>query len=141
MVTGIGVDIIQVARFNAWVEHGASKKQALLSSNELEDCFSCKNNAVIAQRLAVRFAAKEAFYKALSASFLVLSIDVHVSMSLRFVAQHCYIAHSSLGNPVLHVDWVAIQKKIGTTIPSMRTHLSLSHEKQYAVAFVTLSLL
>lgn len=64
MIVGIGIDSIEIARFAQW--HTYSQKQLLriFSHEEIEYCLS--NTAKSAERFAVRFAAREALFKAYS---------------------------------------------------------------------------
>lgn len=140
MVTGIGVDIVAVERCLPWVARGVEAAHAVLNHDELIDCFGVGgSDMVIAQRLAARFAAKEAFYKALTASLETLGIVPLVAFSFLFTSQYVTMYSTKLGNPVLRVAWDAFQRKIGQPLPSFNVQLSFSHEKYYAVAFVTLS--
>jgi holo-[acyl-carrier protein] synthase len=119
LVKGVGIDIIEVKRFSRIL---AERKEKLLkrifTDGELESC------KMAANRLAGRFAAKEAFFKALGTGFR------------GFKWQDVEIKNNALGAPhflfserlMLHL------KDLGVT----KVHLSISHCKEYAVAQVIL---
>ena len=77
------------------------------------------------QLLAKRFAAKEAAAKALGTG---------MRESIGF--QSFEVTHDALGRPELVFHHAALQKSHLLKITN--THLSISDEKKYAVAFVTL---
>ena len=82
MIVGIGVDIVQIDRFLPWTENKALV-QRFFSQQELE---SLEKRADLAQALAVRFAAKEAFGKALGTGLrnLVLKdIQSHLQLKVK----------------------------------------------------------
>ena len=63
MIFGSGIDIVDISRFERFVEdHNLSLFQRLFSAGEIEYCAQKKKSA---QHYALRFAAKEAFLKAL----------------------------------------------------------------------------
>ena len=61
MILGIGSDIIEIERVKKQVAN-QSFVEKIFTKHEIEYCKSIKNNA---QNFAVRFAAKEAFLKAI----------------------------------------------------------------------------
>ena len=65
MVLGVGVDIVQINRFKFWIEYPKAQLSHVFSKPELDYIFSGTQELAM-QRMASRFAAKEAFYKALS---------------------------------------------------------------------------
>ena len=64
MILGIGIDSVEIARFAQW--HTYSQKQLLriFSQPEIEYCLAVPLKS--AERFAVRFAAREALFKAYS---------------------------------------------------------------------------
>lgn len=140
MITGIGTDIVEVARFASWV-NDQQKLETLFSAQEIADCVTDNASALhIAERLAARFAAKEAFYKALSSTLVTLNELPQQPFTLMFSAKQIAVTIGSLGEPHLLVNWDAFVHKIGATLPALTTHLSIAHEKTHALAFVTISL-
>lgn len=123
MIFGIGTDIACVARFAKWAEN-----QELLHRffNEAE-LWQGKPGARAAwEHYAVRFAAKEAFSKALGTGFVGL------------VLKDVWVVKDELGKPSLAFASSAqalLEEKAGK---NARVHLSLSHEKEYAIAYVVI---
>ncbi|MBN3033279.1 MAG: holo-ACP synthase [Candidatus Saganbacteria bacterium] len=116
MIKGIGVDIIEIARVKAAVEKfGDAFLRRIFTAEELAYCRAKKTLKY--PELAVRFAAKEAYGKALG-----------TGIAIGRGAGWRDIAVSSLpgGQPALFVK---------RQRPA-RTHLSLSHSRDYAVAVV-----
>lgn len=107
MISGVGVDIVQNDRFNDMKE-GLLKK--IFTSYELEEAFS---RASASEYLASRFAVKEAVVKALGTGFGKLG------------AADIEIRENESGKP-----FVILPDGYDVTI-----HISLSHEKDYSVAF------
>jgi holo-[acyl-carrier protein] synthase len=123
MIVGIGVDIVQVSRVRSgWERYGERYAQRILSESEYAD-FKARRHAPVF--IASRFAAKEAFVKALGTGFRdgVVWRDVSVT-------------HDPLGRPLLDCSGRAGELLRINAID--RVHLSLSDEIDYAVAFVTL---
>lgn len=123
MIFGIGTDIISVARIEAAVQrHGDAFAKRILSTHEYHELSS---QAHPARFLAKRFAAKEAFAKATGQG-------LRHPVSLQRIS----IGHDDLGKPVFVFDELLSEHliKLGVT----RHHLSLSDEKDTAVAFVIL---
>ena len=62
MIEGIGIDMIEVERIKHNIEKDAGFKEMIFSENEIIYCESKTNKF---EHYAARFAAKEAFFKAL----------------------------------------------------------------------------
>lgn len=136
MIMGIGTDIVRVDRFSAWETWSSEKLAKVFGKQELQLCaVDGFYRRYLQQKLASRFAAKEAFFKAFS-SLLVQLNATEQQFSLLFAARHVQVLKSSWGVPVLHVKWAVFEKKLKRTLPFIDVQLSLSHEKEYAVAFV-----
>lgn len=119
MIFGIGTDIVQVSRMNKWIENPEIIKRFFNPAEIMEKGSDSTKN----QHYAARFAAKEAFSKALGTGI--------TGFSLRDV----YITNDKSGKPILNVkNSVAdvLREKCG----ECKIHVSLSHEKEYATAFV-----
>jgi holo-[acyl-carrier protein] synthase len=112
MIAGIGVDVVDLARF----ERAASRTPALLVR-----LFTAAERILPLHSLAGRFAAKEALIKALGDSTGVRWHDMEV-------------VSNELGNPsfVLHNAVAGIVRDRG--IDSI--HLSMSHDAGIAIAYV-----
>ncbi|TNC99431.1 MAG: holo-acyl-carrier protein synthase [Gallionellaceae bacterium] len=123
MIFGIGTDIISVARIETAIQrHGDAFAKRILSSQEIMEFPS---HAHPARFLAKRFAAKEAFAKATGQG-------LRHPVSLQRIA----VSHDALGKPVFVFDELLAEHLIKLGV--MRHHLSLSDEKESAVAFVIL---
>src|SRR6187549_776258 len=73
MVTGIGIDMIEVARVAKRVSSKYGFREKVFSENEIAFCELQKNKA---ENYAARFAAKEAFLKA-TGKGLYLGYELH----------------------------------------------------------------
>jgi holo-[acyl-carrier protein] synthase len=123
MILGIGTDIISVARIEAAVQrHGDTFAKRILSTHELVEL---DGHAHPARFLAKRFAAKEAFAKATGQG-------LRHPISL----QRITVSHDELGKPIFVFDELLAEHL--TKLGIVRHHLSLSDEKDTAVAFVIL---
>ena len=123
MIFGIGTDIVEYSRIERmWVRYGDRFAARLLSEHELTEFHA---HGLQARFLAKRFAAKEAFAKAMGSG-------------LRDPVSLCRIsvAHDGLGKPVLQFDDVLRLHlaKLGIS----GHHLSVSDESSMIVAFVVL---
>ena len=121
MIYGIGTDILRIERIEQlYGKYGQALAERLLSRIELLEWRSVGNKTNF---LAKRFAAKEAFAKA-----------VHTGLRSPVTLHHISIAHDKLGRPEFVVEpplqeWLR-QQGIG------RVHLSLSDDNDAVVAFV-----
>ena len=119
MILGVGIDIVSVDRMKHWW-----KEPRLLDrffrEEELENVRHRRSGAVLS--LAARFAAKEAFGKALGTGMRHL------------VLKDIQVVNSYNGKPSIKLHGTALkalQEKNGSSV-----HLSLTHEKESAVAVV-----
>lgn len=120
MIIGVGTDIIETERVARAVSKEALKKK-VFSEREIAYCEAQNNH----ESFAARFAAKEAFFKALGTGW-------RDGMGITEVE----ILNDALGKPEIHLSGKAkevFEKKGGTHI-----HVSLSHIKSEAIAFVIL---
>jgi holo-[acyl-carrier protein] synthase len=123
MIFGIGTDIVAVARIEAaTVRHGAPFAARILSPQELAEYAT---QAYPARFLSKRFAAKEALAKA-------TGHGLRYPVSL----QRITVNHDELGKPVFLFDQElsAYLRQLGV----VKHHLSISDERDTAVAFVIL---
>lgn len=123
MIHGIGTDIVEVARIEASIaQFGDDFAKRILAESEIE---SYQNSQIKARFLAKRFAAKEAFSKALG-----------TGLRAPCTFQNIAVGHDDLGKPILILAaelQVFMQSKNIT-----QTHISISDEKNLAAAFVVL---
>ncbi len=122
MIAGIGTDIVAVARLGTLYErHGERVLDKLLALAERADFEQAKDPA---RFLAKRFAAKEAFGKA-------LGIGVAAPATLPSIA----VVHDTLGKPAFAY---APQLAQYLAERGLLAHLSISDEKEFALAFVVI---
>ena len=122
MIFGIGTDIAAVARLGKLFErHGERALQKLLAPAERQEFAATRDPA---RFLAKRFAAKEAFAKA-------LGTGVRPPAILPAIA----VTHDELGKPkfICYGQLSKMLENLGLT-----AHLSISDEADYAIAYVIL---
>ncbi len=121
MIKGIGTDIVGVNRFADWVENPSLLKR-YFHPEEIDWCASQGDGAPAS--FAVRFAAREAFGKALGTGLG------------EFPLKSIYVKRDKEGRPSLELGEQALasMRRVG----ARQVHLSLSHERDYAVAMVVL---
>lgn len=136
MILGIGTDIVRVHRCTRMSAFSRDRLRTFFSESELNAAQDLQNlDRYVPAKLATRFAAKEALFKALSASLVRLG-HTQKTFSLRFLAQISSVEITQWGAPQLRVDYAALEQKIGVNLPPLQFHLSLSHEQEYAIAFI-----
>ena len=67
MVSGLGTDLAEVERIGRQIDKGSGFRELVFSEREIAYCESKKNKH---EHYAARFAAKEAFFKALGTGWL-----------------------------------------------------------------------
>ena len=123
MIFGIGTDIVSYSRILGLREkYGSRFAQRILSETEMAGYTA---SADPARFLMKRFAAKEAFAKA-------MGTGLRADVTLHRIS----VEHDELGKPLLAFDQTLANyvERMGVT----RHHLSISDEKDVAVAFVVL---
>jgi len=120
MIKGIGIDIIEIERIKAAVEkYGRAFLDRVFTEKEIKYCQN--HQAVKYPELAVRFAAKEAYAKAIGTGIRGFGRNHH---GIHW--KDIEVVNNSLGKPLL-----AIKGEI-----SRKVQVSLSHSRDYAVAMV-----
>ncbi|MCK5657608.1 MAG: holo-ACP synthase [Syntrophobacteria bacterium] len=123
MIRGIGVDIVKVDRIEQAVERWGDRfLKRIFTPAEIE---RCQQRARPAQCLALRFAAKEAFAKA-------LGLGMRKGLRWRDIE----VVHDHLGKPDLLLHNQA--QRLLEAVEASRTWLSLSDERESALAVVVL---
>ncbi len=121
MIVGIGTDIVSIARISAsYARQGSVFAKQLLSEAELIEFGNVKQPG---SWLAKRWAAKEAFGKAAGTGILV-------PLTLSGIG----VGHDALGRPFFEL-MPAVQTYL-LTMGVRRAHLSISDEREHAIAFV-----
>jgi holo-[acyl-carrier protein] synthase len=111
MIKGIGVDVIEIDRIKEAVKrHGDNFLNKIFTERELSYCRNRKKLKY--PELAVRFAAKEAYSKAIGTGM----------RGIRW--KEIEVVNNNRGKP-----HIALSGKISADV-----HLSLSHSSNYAVA-------
>lgn len=126
MILGIGTDIAQVSRFKKWVQN-PSLLERFFNENEISHAPSgiSEDLQKTCEYFASRFACKEAFAKALGTGFSTFSL------------KEVFVTSNSEGKPFMNVTGNA-ENLVKERFGSCNIHVSLSHEKEYAVAFVVI---
>ena len=125
-IFGIGTDIVSVDRINKSLKN----KNFLLRVFNSKEILKCKKKINNYNCFAKRFAAKEAFSKALGTG---------ISNGISF--NEIIVLNKKSGKPYISLSGQTkkiIEKKIKKK--KIKISLSLSDETKYAVAFVTISL-
>jgi holo-[acyl-carrier protein] synthase len=123
MISGIGTDIVAIERFQRFVDEGnTALLRRIFTEQERAFCAARKNSAA---SFSARFAAKEAFLKALGTG-LRDGISWH----------DIEVANDRLGKPELILSGKAIELFLGQGLSSV--FLSLSHDGGMAIAMVVL---
>ncbi|MDD2720027.1 MAG: holo-ACP synthase [Gallionella sp.] len=126
MIFGVGTDIVEYSRIEEmWQRHGLRLAERLLNAGELPEFHA---HAHPARFLAKRFAAKEAFAKAVGSG-------LRHPVSLGRIG----VTHDGLGKPVLQFD--AELRTYLAQLGISGHHLSISDERSMVVAFVVLETL
>ena len=124
-IFGVGTDIIRINR----LKKSLNKKPFLLRVYSNEEIEKCKRTKINFNCFAKRFAAKEAFSKALGTG-ISKGINFNEIIVLNEKSGKPYI---KLANKTKKIVEKKLKKK------TYKISLSISDEKDYAVAFVTIS--
>ena len=129
MIFGHGVDIVDTRRFEKWVRDGSliqryfNKEEMSSVPEELTE----RRISALCQHYAVRFAAKEAFSKALGTG--ISGFDL----------RDLYIRNDERGKPYIVMEGTA-EKIFKEIVGKGTVHVSLSHEKEYGIASVIIEI-
>lgn len=119
MVIGVGVDIVNISRFKKALERwGERFAQKVFTSGEVSSSLSKGRPE---EFLAGRFAAKEAFIKALGGRSGLSLKDIEVCGERN-------------GRPVLRFNSSKLISRFGV----LNAHLSITHDGDYALAYCLL---
>ncbi|RPF57090.1 holo-ACP synthase [Aquisalibacillus elongatus] len=115
MIVGNGIDLIELERIENLILHKGKFAKRVLSPKEYGRFEQYSNLKRRIEFLAGRFAAKEAYSKAIGTG-----IGKHISF------HSIEIFTDNFGKPQLYINGEAQQK----------THVSISHSRDYAIAQV-----
>ena len=118
MIVGVGIDVVEVARFAASLERTPGLATKLFTDAER---ITPAGSVRSASSLAARFAAKEAVAKAVGGGGGMLWTDAEVVVD-------------DAGRPSLVITGTVLAR--AATLGVTRWHLSLSHDAGIASAFV-----
>jgi holo-[acyl-carrier protein] synthase len=113
MIAGIGIDLIEVLRIRKLIEKNPRFIQRIFTPSEIRYCQQKVNKY---QHFAARFAAKEAFFKALGR---------------RIKWKDVGLINLPSGKPELEIN-------TKEEFPFNRAHVSIAHLSQYAIAMIIL---
>jgi len=124
-IYGIGTDIVDISRIRLIIKKNKNFNKKFFSSREIKHCDS-KSNKI--SSYAKRFAAKEAFSKA-------LGIGISKGISFNEIS----ITNNVAGKPF--IELIGKTKLIVKNLikKKIKIYLSLSDEKKYALAMVVIS--
>jgi holo-[acyl-carrier protein] synthase len=121
MIYGIGIDLIKIFRMKSASEKwGEGFLKRIFTDNEITYCYKRKEPY---PSLAVRFAAKEAFIKAIGSEIFVPLTDIE-------------IVNDKNGRP--SIKPTSEIKKLFRKKSIKNCYLSLSHEREFGIACVVL---
>ena len=121
MIYGVGIDLVKISRMKAAVERwGRRFLEKIFTQNEISYCYERKEPYL---SLSVRFAAKEAFIKAIGSEVVIPLTDIE-------------IMNDKNGRPSIKVKGELEDFFKEKSIE--RCHLSLSHEREFGIACVVL---
>jgi holo-[acyl-carrier protein] synthase len=125
MIKGIGTDIVEIQRIKKLVEkYGDQFLNKVFTEAEIVFCKAKANPSI---HFAGRWAAKEAFYKALPLTCQPLSSWKSVQV----------ISSGISGMPLIEICSSMLQHQIAKESVS-HFHISISHEQAYCIAFALL---
>jgi len=122
MIAGVGIDIIEVARLTKMIGRENASLLKIFTQTEIDYCRKFKNGI---QHFAGRFAAKEAFLKAMGTGW---------SSGLNF--KEIETVNDKMGKPEIFL--YGSTKEIFQARDLKIVHVSISHLKDYATAVVIL---
>ncbi len=123
MILGIGIDIVDIKRVERLVrKYGERFTRRIFTAQEREICLPRANRY---ECLAARFAAKEAVMKGLGTGY---------SNGVRFADIEVCGGEGQRPRVALHGTTRQVAESLGVT----GIHVSLAHERDYAIAFVVI---
>lgn len=123
MIYGIGCDIVEIERMRKWVEQESAFIDRFFNERERLEKGTVNRRC---EFYAGRFAAKEAFSKALGTGISGFSL------------KEAYACSGEGGRPFFVVEGKArelLEERCGA---GAKVHISISHEKEYALAYAVI---
>tara|TARA_B110000116_G_C16614088_1_gene480782 strand:+ start:394 stop:780 length:387 start_codon:yes stop_codon:yes gene_type:complete len=126
MIIGIGIDLVDITRIKIISKKNSNFLKKIFTKNEILYCGKKKTSS---NCFAKRFAAKEAFVKAIGEGF---------RDNINFI--NIEIKNSKKGKPFIYLSKKIISKiKKKLKINNLYIYLSISDEKKYAIANVVIT--
>ena len=126
MIKAIGLDAVEIERFALWHTFSCTQLERIFKPQEIAYCLSIP--MLSAQRFAIRFAVREAFFKALCCAYP----ETH--FSLLTVCRALEVVTTSAA-PYLQVNWHIL---IPEHEQPLKCLISLTHTSTTAIAQVVL---
>jgi len=137
MIYGIGTDIVEIIRIKDAVEKwGERFLKKIFTENEISYCYKKKDPF---PHLAVRFAAKEAFIKAISLSVTSQESEVSSKNTEDRPIKISNLKNIEILNHPSGKPFISLSRNLKLSFSDdFIIHLTLSHERSYAIATVVL---
>lgn len=133
MIIGIGIDIVEVSRVKSLVRRMTALNR-IFTPAEIR---YCRRKRYEAESFAARFAAKEAFLKAIGTGWGTSQSPKWVEIQIIPISRDPVRGiNCKLQIPTIEITGRA--KQIAQRLGVKRIHLSLSHTKEYATAMIIL---
>jgi len=132
MLYAIGLDAVEIKRFAQWHLFPQARLLRIFSEQEIAYCLSVSSKS--AERFAVRFAAREALFKACSQAGFNNNIPF-----LRF-CRCVEVMRTPQGVPYFQIAWDKIigDKTVPELIENIDILLSLTHTETTAIASIVM---
>lgn len=129
MIIGIGIDSIEIERLVRWTQFSPAQLTRIFHEDELDYCF--QSPIKTAERLAARFAAREACFKAIAPHY------DKPQLAFFILCKAIHIKTLPSGAPQLIIDWDYLSTKGYHPIARNSVcFISLTHTKTIATAMV-----
>lgn len=126
-VLGVGVDLVHIPSFEDQMQRPGTRFDAVFTPGERSDVQ--QKDSLLARHFAARWAAKEAVIKAWSASIYGEPPVMHEQI------QHLIeVVTDAWGRPR-----IKLHGEVAKRLPDVDFQLSLSHDGDYATAYVVMS--
>jgi holo-[acyl-carrier protein] synthase len=131
MIIGVGIDIVNIERIErSWKRFGDRFLKKIFTVEEIKHADKYTNQQKKTAHFAKRFAAKEAFVKAIGQGFVGISL------------QDIEVANNHSNQPFINLTGGALHKINATYgVDKVQINLSLSDEGHLATAIVIISYL
>lgn len=129
MIIAIGIDSIEIKRFAHWHTYTDTQLQRIFSAHEISYCLN--NKQKLAERFAVRFAAREALWKAVCQAWPEHEIP------FLFLCRNIEILHTPKGVPFFNFHQLLANQ--APFLTESNIHISLTHTRDIATAIALIS--